>query len=179
MFILLGSRAYISGLPDNVKEAAIRMLTIDNPLFFKRIDLGLSNWSTPSTLRYYKLDGDVLDAPIGALADILEMCRDSGVDIRDIEMRDNRVSNIKRDYFNDIQFTGILRDYQEEIVEACLDRTVGIVEAMTGSGKTITFVALTVKRQEPTLILVHTIELANQTVNSFSKFTNLSKEDIG
>ena len=179
MFILLGSRALIAGLPDNIKKSAIKMLTIDNPLFFKKVDMGLSNWSTPSTLFYYKIDGDVLEVPIGALPDILEMCKISGIDLKDVEIMDNRVSNLQPEYFKEIKFTGELRDYQQEIVDACMDKTIGIVEAMTGSGKTISFAALTVKRQEPTLILVHTIELANQTVDSFVKFTNLKKEDIG
>jgi len=60
-----------------------------------------------------------------------------------------------------------------------MPKTIGVIEAMTGSGKTITFVALTLLRKEATLILVHTIELANQTIASFEKFTNLKAEDIG
>jgi superfamily II DNA or RNA helicase len=179
MFILLGSRALIAGLPDNVKEATKQLLTIDNPLFFKRIDMGLSNWSTPSALIYYKINNDVMYIPIGALHKVLELCDTYGITPTDIEIKDNRVSNVQKDYFTDVQFTGTLRGYQQDIVDACMNKTVGIVEAMTGSGKTITFVALTVKRQEPTLILVHTIELANQTVKAFEKFTTLNTEDIG
>lgn len=177
MFVLLGSRAYIAGLPKNILESTRHMLTIDNPLFFKRMDMGLSNWSTPSNLIYYKIDGDVIDVPIGALHRIIDACQKQGV--TDIEIQDNRVSNIQQEYFKNLKFTGTLREYQQGIVDTCMGKTVGIVEAMTGSGKTITFVALTIKRKEPTLILVHTIELANQTVNSFAKFTNLNPDDIG
>lgn len=177
MFILLGSRALVAGMPDKIKEAIIRRLTIDNPLFFKRMDMGLSNWKTPATLIYYEIHGDTLDMPIGALHEVIEMAQKEG--ITDIEIRDNRVSNLKPNYFKKLKFTGTLRDYQQEIVDACMGKTVGIVEAMTGSGKTITFVALTIKRKEPTLILVHTIELANQTVKAFAKFTNLEEDDIG
>jgi len=179
MFILLGSRALIAGLPEKIKEATRQMLTIDNPLFFKRMDMGLSNWSTPSNLIYFKEDGDVLDIPIGALSRVLELCKLYGIQSEEIDIKDNRVSNIQKDYFKDIEFTGTLREYQNDIVKTCMTKTVGIVEAMTGSGKTITFVALTLERKEPTLILVHTIELANQTVNAFAKFTNLKAEDIG
>jgi len=177
MFILLGSRALIAGLPDNIKTATRQLLTIDNPLFFKRMDMGLSNWSTKPTLVYFKIDGDMYDVPIGSLHTILEMCKKEG--ITDIEIKDNRVSNVQPEFFKDLEFTGTLRDYQQAIVDTCMTKTVGIVEAMTGSGKTITFVALTIKRKEPTLILVHTIELANQTVSAFAKFTNLKIEDIG
>jgi len=177
MLILLGSRALIAGLPDPLKRATKKMLTIDNPLFFKRLDMGLSNWNINATLVYYEIQGDVLDIPIGALHHVIEMAQEEG--IKDIEIIDNRVSNLLPEYFQNLQFTGTLRDYQQAIVDTCMTKTVGIVEAMTGSGKTITFVALTIKRKEPTLILVHTIELANQTVKAFAKFTNLKEEDIG
>jgi superfamily II DNA or RNA helicase len=179
MLIVLGSRALIAGLPETVLNATQKLLTIDNPLFFKRIDMGLSNWSTPSNLIYYKFEDNVMDVPIGALHTILEMCNKEGINNADIEIRDNRVSNLQTKFFKNIKFTGELRDYQREIVNSCKGKTVGIVEAMTGSGKTITFVALTVERKESTLILVHTIELANQTVQAFANFTNLNKEDIG
>jgi len=179
MFILLGSRALIAGLPDTVLKAAKKLLTIDNPLFFKRVDMGLSNWSTPSSLIYYKYSHNVLNIPIGALHQILEMCKKEGIDPKTIEIKDNRVTNLKRSYFKDIHFIGQLRDYQQEVVNTCMNKTVGIVEAKTGSGKSAMFVALVVERQEPTLILVHTIELADQTVKAFTKFTNLKKENIG
>ena len=179
MLIVLGSRALIAGLPEAVLNAAKKLLTIDNPLFFKRIDMGLSNWSTPSNLIYYKFVDNVMDVPIGALHTILEMCDKAGMIRTDIEIRDNRVSNLQTEYFKKVKFTGKLRDYQRGIVDACKEKTVGIVEAMTGSGKTITFVALTIERKESTLILVHTIELANQTIQAFVNFTNLKSEDIG
>ncbi len=179
MLIVLGSRALIAGLPNSVLKAAKKLLTIDNPLFFKRIDMGLSNWTTASNLVYYKFKDNVLDMPIGALHTVLEMCKKYGMGAADIEIRDNRVSNIQTEYFSKIKFTGKLRGYQQDIVDSCKRKTVGIVEAMTGSGKTITFVALTIERKEPTLILVHTIELANQTVQAFVNFTNLAIEEIG
>ena len=47
------------------------------------------------------------------------------------------------------------------------------------SGKTITFVKMTVDRKVPTLILVNTQELASQAINSFVRFTNLKEEQIG
>jgi len=132
MFILLSSRALIAGLPDKVKEATRQMLTIDNPLFFKRMDMGLSNWSTPSNLIYFKEDGDVLDIPIGALPRVLELCKSYGILPDEIEIKDNRVSNVQKEYFDNLEFTGTLRDYQSEIVKTCMSKTVGIIEAMTG-----------------------------------------------
>ena len=180
MLILLKNNAVISGL-DKEQLALIREhLTINNPLFFKRLDLGLSNWGTPQSLQYYENMGSTsIGIPIGALAATIDILKSTGMIIEKNDIIDNRVSNIQQEFFSELKFKGILRDYQEGIVQSCMNKTIGIVEAMTGSGKTICFVALTVKRREPTLILVNTIELANQTIDSFLKFTNLKREDIG
>jgi superfamily II DNA or RNA helicase len=78
-----------------------------------------------------------------------------------------------------LNFSGTLRDYQQEIINACADKTMGVIEAMTGSGKTATFISLVMQRKLCTLILVNTIELANQTKEAFLKFTNATPDDIG
>jgi len=180
MLILLKNTALISGLSKDQITTIKKHLTIDNPLFFKRVELGLSNWGTVSQLNYYEVIGETsVEIPIGALQDILSKLTVSGAEISLEDIIDNRVSNRKDEIFSNIKFTGTLRDYQKDILDVCMQKTIGVVEAMTGSGKTIAFVALTVKRKEPTLILVNTIELANQTIASFEKFTNLTKDDIG
>jgi len=92
---------------------------------------------------------------------------------------DSRVTNIDADFFSNLKFTGSLRDYQEVVLNICLSKTVGIIEAMTGSGKTITFIALVVAKKQNTLILMHTKELLYQTIKAFTKFTNVKSGDIG
>jgi len=178
MLIIVSSKAIISDIPNNFKNYIKNILTIDNPLFFKRLDLGLSLWNIHSVLSYYTILGkESIIVPVGILPSIIEAAKNEK--ITDITIIDNRVSNPDPEFFNKIVFTGKLRDYQKDVVDICMQKTIGIIEAMTGSGKTIIFVALTVKRQEPTLILVHTIELANQTIKAFTNFTNLKEEDIG
>jgi superfamily II DNA or RNA helicase len=50
---------------------------------------------------------------------------------------------------------------------------------MTGSGKTVSFINLITTKNECTLILVHTTELAEQTRKAVAKFTNVPYEDTG
>lgn len=58
-----------------------------------------------------------------------------------------------------------LRDYQLEVLEMCQRCTRGIIRAATGSGKTEIMIALISALGVPTIILVDSKDLLNQTVN--------------
>jgi len=178
--ILLSNSATISGIIKEHISIITKQLTIDNPLFFKRLDLGLQNWGVDRSLKYYKvLSNTALEVPIGYLQPILKTLKELGYAIDPTDIIDKRVTNKKSSFFNNLKFNATLRDYQTDIVKSCMGKSIGVVEAMTGSGKTVAFVALTLQRKEPTLILVNTLELANQTIEAFTKFTNLVEDDIG
>lgn len=178
MLIIISNRALISEIPTDLKIQIKDLLTIVNPLFFKRIDLGLSTWGIRSNLLFYEnFSKESIIVPVGVIPKIIDLATKLG--ITDISIIDNRTTNVYPDFFDKIVFYGQLRDYQQKIVDICMEKTIGVIEAMTGSGKTITFIALILKRKEPTLILVHTLELAHQTISSFLKFTNLKEKDIG
>jgi superfamily II DNA or RNA helicase len=175
MLVFIKNMARLVGVESVMLRDIKNLLTLHNPLFGKKLDLNLSVVGIPKFLKYYRSISETsIEVPVGALPEILKK-----FDKKDIEIIDSRVSNLQPDYFSSLKFTGKLRDYQEDIIQACLPKTVGIVQAMTGSGKTIVFIALIMKRQEPTLILVNTLELANQTISSFTKFTNIKAADIG
>lgn len=55
-----------------------------------------------------------------------------------------------------------LRYYQEEIINKCLEKNRGVVEAITGSGKTLTMVNLVKRLSLPTLIVTPSISILNQ-----------------
>jgi|TARA_Y100000034_G_C6760711_1_gene338781 hypothetical protein len=178
--ILIENMATISGLTRSQKSLIKTSLTLTNPLFNKHSNMGLATWSIPKALIYYKDVGkESISIPVGALPDITKLLINFGLSKKDII--DKRISNPKPDYFNKIETNKNikLRSYQDKMVSKCLEKTIGTIEAMTGSGKTLAFIDLILKRQEPTMILVNTIELANQTISSITKYTNLKKEDIG
>tara|TARA_B100001113_G_C21105320_1_gene620603 strand:- start:723 stop:2087 length:1365 start_codon:yes stop_codon:yes gene_type:complete len=180
VIILLSNSATISGIDKDTIKLLSKYLTIDNPLFFKRLDMGLQNWGVPRNLKYCnKLSDTSVEIPIGALGSVIELLKGQNFNITKDDIIDKRVSNIQSSFFDNLKFTATLRGYQEDIVQSCMKKSIGVVEAMTGAGKTVTFVAMSLRRKEPTLILVNTLELANQTVNAFVKFTNLKAEDIG
>ncbi len=79
-----------------------------------------------------------------------------------------------------LEFKGMLRDYQEEAVEA-LERHGwrGVVALPTGSGKTVVAIAAMARLREKTLIVTYTKEQMFQWAEMIQKFTNLRREHIG
>jgi superfamily II DNA or RNA helicase len=180
--IILSNMAYLTGLSQITRQKIRKFLTIDNPLFQQGLNLGLANWGVPRNITYYKEpennNAGSITVPIGALNDILHIIKEDG-EVSKSDIIDNRYENILSEYFDKVHFTPTLRDYQQDMVDACTTKTIGVLEAMTGAGKTIFALALILKMKQSTIFLVNTLELAQQAINSFVKFTNLNPDDIG
>ncbi len=76
-------------------------------------------------------------------------------------------------------FSGTLRPYQQTGVELAVKRSFGVLEAGTGSGKTIMALALIALRKQPTLIVVHTKELLYQWRERIREFLGCEAGLIG
>ena len=75
-----------------------------------------------------------------------------------------------------LAFIGKLRPYQKKAKDDIMSYPVGVLEAATGSGKTVIAISVIVHRQQPTLIIVHSKELLYQWQEAIKKFTG---EDCG
>ncbi len=75
-----------------------------------------------------------------------------------------------------LSFLGKLKPYQQIAHEQMMKYPIGVLEASTGSGKTVMGLSLVVKRQQPTLIIVHGKELLYQWRDQIKAFTG---EDCG
>ncbi len=76
-------------------------------------------------------------------------------------------------------FQGELRDYQTRAVQDVTQRAFGVLEAATGSGKTIMALAIIAARKQPCLILVHTKELLHQWADRIRSFLGIEPGLIG
>jgi len=151
-----------------------KFLTIDNPLYEKLRKMEKSIWGIPKVLEYFEqLSFTSLEIPVGSLA-LLDS--NKILDLSKHKILDGR-SKLKTKL--NIKFKGTLRDYQQSAVETFKDRTIGILQASTGSGKTIIAIGHICNLKQPTLILVNTLELLNQFINRLLQFSTLSSEDIG
>lgn len=178
--ITINNTAILTNLPAKLVKLIRDLFKINNPLFSQKIELGLSVWGVPVSLSYSTvINQNSIEVPVGGLTETINLLLNNGIKSTDINIVDNRTEFTNLNYFNNIIFTGTLRDYQNDVLKHMDDKTVGIIEAMTGSGKTITFIKYILNKKINTLILVNRIELALQTKKSFEKFSTLTEDDIG
>lgn len=167
--IHIGSEITLTGLSEKEVQHIKTWLTLVNPLWDIASKMGKACWGIPQNLKYYKQTKDTLIVPVGILSDLLKLFPTATI-------TDNRYEDTNK---LNVTFTGTLRDYQEDAVTALSSVTNGILCAITGSGKTVIMIKRMCDVAQPALILVNTIELANQFIASLVKFTDLKKEDIG
>jgi superfamily II DNA or RNA helicase len=149
-------------------------LTIENPKYIaaQRYGRWVGNRIKPQ-LKYYEQVPTGLRFPRGYSNQAVLLCRHhEGVAPRIIDNR-RLLEEVN------FTFTGELRDYQQQAVAAVGERSFGVLEAGTGSGKTIMAIALIAMRRQPTLIIVHTKELLYQWQQRIADFLGVSAGLIG
>ena len=72
----------------------------------------------------------------------------------------------------------VLRDYQVEVVKRSLYYGRGINDLVTGAGKTVIAGTILLTLDKPSLFIVHTRELAEQTKDEFIRF-GIDEKDVG
>jgi superfamily II DNA or RNA helicase len=115
----------------------------------------------------------------GGLLDITkEFCRTNDIEISEVEDRRKKIIKADpMDISHNLKAIGITpRDYQEEIVEKCLNVERGICRAATASGKSVCMAMIAARLNKPTLIYVIGLDLLKQFHDLFSK---LFDEKIG
>ena len=173
--ITINNSVIISGIGTSDLEKIKNLLIIDNPLYTKLRTMEKPVWGVPPVLKYYtEGPGGVLKIPVGALR-LVEQT--NLIDFTKYKVRDTRFKSNKE--LTKIKFKGTLRDYQQESVDSFKGKTLGVLEAVTGSGKTVIAIDHICRLKQPTLILVNTVELLNQFTERLTQFTNLKRDDIG
>ncbi len=162
------------GAPEPLLAAVRKQLTIVNPKYqsARRYSRWVGNKIKPK-LYFYREQEDKLFFPRGFGNRAVLLCRQmTGSSPR---------INDKRRLLNPIQvdFEGILRPYQELAVDDVLQHSFGVLEAGTGSGKTVMALKIISERHQPTLIVVHSKELLYQWKEKAAQFLNLEVGQAG
>jgi superfamily II DNA or RNA helicase len=149
-----------------------RRLTFPNPTWLENDKRGFWNGATPRELCFARWDGNALVIPRGFTEQAKALLGRAGISVT---LGDRRRVLPEADF----TFTGTLRDYQQEAIDAMLKRGFGVLEAPTGSGKTVMALACIAARKQPALIVVHTTELLHQWVARIETFLGIPAGEVG
>ncbi|HBG19282.1 MAG TPA: helicase [Desulfobulbaceae bacterium] len=160
---------------DLVLETELKKrLTIDNPQYIAAKKYG--RWvgkKLKPQLKYYEPVPTGLRFPRGFSNQAVLLCREFyGHDPEIVDKR-RLLSPV------DLSFNGELRPYQEEAVTIAAGKSFGVIEAGTGSGKTVMALALIARRRQPALVVVHTKELLYQWQERASLFLGIVPGLVG
>lgn len=164
MKIILNSEINLIGLSPADARKVESDLAFDNPQYFEAVRQGRSTWKIPRKIVLAReIDGG-LAVPVGFNCSWL-----TGAEILD----SRRVCPVS------IPANINLRNYQSEAVGKLVDSGGGVLVAPTGSGKTVTAIALAARLGQRTLILVRSTDLARQWIDAVKKFTGLDAGLVG
>lgn len=161
----------LTGYPPALHTELTNLFTMENPKALEAERMG--RWFDPDEqyLYFWRLEGNALVLPRGAARTIMAMAKQYGP----VEVDDRRLTLPPCGY----SFRGQLRPYQVQAVQAILGREFGVLEAGTGSGKTVMALAIIVSRRQPTLVMVHTKELLYQWRDRINEFLGIEAGLIG
>ncbi len=137
-------------------ERLRRALSFTNPEYLDRLRLGLSTHGVPERLCFVEESGAELRIPRGAIHALRRLAALEGVIV---QCDDRRVLPAER--LDEVPVPS-LRSYQESALQAMVNVTQGTVVLPCGGGKTRIGVAAIARLRTPTLILIHTLDLAEQ-----------------
>ncbi len=168
------SDCLLTGCDLALEKALKERLTIANPQYVNAKKYG--RWigkNLKATLRYYEPVPRGLRFPRGFANQAVLLCREIvGVDPEIVDQR-RQLPDC------DFCFSGTLRPYQEVAVQKVTCHSFGVLEAGTGSGKTVMALAVIARRRQPTLVVVPTKELLYQWQQRIKTFLDVEPGLVG
>ena len=174
MKLTVRAECCLSGAPPLLVKAVERALTLENPRYEDALRYG--RWigkKLQPRLFFFRKEGSELYFPRGFGNDAVRLCRQLAGETPELVDERRTLEPLR------LQFSGTLRPYQEEAVAATLAHSLGVLEAATGSGKTVMALAVIARRSQPALILVHTKELLNQWQARIGQFLGTEAGQLG
>jgi len=143
-------------VPPKMLERLCRALSFPNPAYLDRLRLGLHTGAEPETLCFAQERGDVLRLPRGAIHVLRRIAAQDGIIIACDDAR--VLPEAKLEALRELP----MRDYQARAVDKLAKVTQGTVIVPCGGGKTRVGISAIARLRTPTLVLVHTLDLAEQ-----------------
>jgi len=159
-------------LPCEVEEYFTEQLSFVNPKWLENEKHGYWQGDTPQMLYFIEPDGENLIIPRGFASRLIKI-----LDYNNVE----HSINDETQTLPEVSFTfkGSLHLFQRDAVDAALKKRFGVLNAPTGSGKTVMALYLIAERGQPALVIVHSTDLMQQWRDRAIEFLGLSEDEIG
>ena len=171
MKIELDNKLHLHGAPAELAAELRAYFAVANPEYISARKAGRYTGHLAPTLHFCEQGNGSLTMPRGAATAVWRRAREHGP----VDVEDNRLVLPEID----LTFRGSLRPYQQQACNSAMDSSMSVVEAGTGSGKTVMACAIIAARKQPTLILVHTKELLHQWRERIEQFLDVDAGLIG
>jgi superfamily II DNA or RNA helicase len=173
MRFTISNKIEIQGAPAQLIEILKDHLTMANPAFAEAKKRGRWTGNIEPQLSFYEDIPGGISLPRGYARQALELIeKHTGKRPHIIDQRRTCPSV-------DFAFKGKLRPYQDEAVRDIIARDFGVLEAATGSGKTVVALAVIGARRQPTLVLCHSKELLYQWQDRIKSFLGVEAGLLG
>lgn len=164
----VGKEIVVTCPPSDMVAWAKREMSLDNPEYYKKLQMGKWTGGTPQKIDLFKTVGNDLILPFGCLMDVYRRIPDANYSLHIAPIKAfSYDSNIK------------LYDYQEEAVKRALKRKNGVLVMPCGSGKTQSGLEVIARVGGRALWLTHTADLLNQSKERAMSVLNCDKSAFG
>ncbi|MEZ0387468.1 MAG: DEAD/DEAH box helicase family protein [Verrucomicrobium sp.] len=172
--VVLGDQIYLKkvDLPPSLRNRFIRLVTFQNPEFYKAQAMRLPTYDKPRMISCAEEHGEFIALPRGCLGDLHEVCRALKIQVF-VEDKRHEGGCLG------LLFTGTLRPDQQKAAEALKAHDIGVLAATTAFGKTVVATWLVANRDRSTLVLVHRQQLLEQWVDRLAQFLGIPRKEIG
>ena len=145
-----------------------KLASYANPEFYAKQAMRQSTYGIPRVTVVYDEDNEGIVLPRGIEVELLKILDENNIRC---SIKDSRYEG------KDIQikFKGQLTDRQEEARRELSQYNEGVLSATTGFGKTVIGARIIADKRRPTLILVHTKELAKQWKERLEQFLQIDE----
>jgi len=173
MKIEISNNLLLTEILGRICQGLMSKLTFPNPAYADAVKMGRWTGNLDRELCFYQAEehGGLI-VPRGCFDLVTAMACQAG---ESVQVEDHRRTLPEVDF----SFTGILKPFQQNAVQEMLRHGDGVLEAPTGSGKTVMACCLIAERRQPCLVVVHTKELLTQWVNRIETFLEIPRAEIG
>ena len=159
--------------PAMLLEMLAERFQMINPKWIENERMGRWNRGTKKILRFYRRSGkNGIIIPRGYARQLIILLK-----------RENLSFSIddQRRLMPEVNFSfkGALKPFQSAAVAGMVKRDFGTLSAATGSGKTVVGLNLIAQRRQPTVVVVHTKDLAFQWIQRIEQFLGIPEDQVG